>query len=297
MRRSTLYGPRVQGDLDLGLEPSRIRAGVKDWSRADFPGGKVPGGSNQEVYEQSVGTTPNYRIGTRRVQDERTFHYCKADANGWTVPYWAAVDTQKYSNDDLQDCIEGNTTANPGLTTDFTVRTADAGAHAADFFAGGWAVLTVGSVIREIRIRSSTATADDDAGFVTLTLWEPLALEVAQNSQLQVFPSHYGLVGSAHTPGTGGPEWVVVCVPIIPVTAEHYFWGQTWGPCYGIPSGPTFPRRLYELELIFNAGDGSLSSVDYILADRWQQRAGYRLISYSNDPPGLLLHYMLQIKP
>lgn len=286
MRKQTLFAGRVKGDLDLGLEPSRVRGTVKDWARADFPGGKLPGVSEQETYEQSE--TQKYRVGTRRVQDDRTYHYCQASSLGCAQPFWGAQDSQKYETDDTEDCIEGVTVA-AGAAADLTLAVLDTNsAHIADFFAGGYAILTVGSTIRMLRIRSNTAGGTS----VTLTFWDPLGMVVALGSQIQVFPSFYSSV--ERVLGGGDTKGVTVCVPTIIITASYYFWGQTWGPCYGIPS-EAFPRGTYEQDLVFNY-DGSVK-LRTDGANLIHQRAGYRLFNYVDDPTGALVYYMLQLAP
>ena len=291
MRKGLLYAPRIQGDLDLGLEPTRVRGTVKDWARMDFPGGLVPGGSNQDIEDESV--TKNYHIGTRRVQDERTFHYMRADATyGVTAPFWAGADTHKYKVDDSEDTIEGVTIAG-GVATDYTLSVLDTNAaHTADFFEGGWCFLTVGSIIRQLRIRSNTAGGTS----VTLTFWEPLGMVVTLGSQIQVFPSRYSAVASSH-PGSGWNDGksVKVCMPTMPVTVSYYFWGQTWGPCYGIPS-EAFPRGQYEMDLVFS-GDGSIKLRPLRSANNINQHAGYRLSYYVDDPTGALIIFQLELAP
>ncbi len=295
MRKSLIDAGRMVGDVDLGLEPSRTRGTVKDWARMDFPGGLVPGGTVQEIYTATE--AKNYRIGTRRVQDERTFRYCKADATyGVTYPFWACCDSHQYQTTDMQDCIEG-VTIGAGVATDLTLTTLDSNtAHIADFFENGWAVLTVGSIIRMIRIRSSTAQTAATAGQVVLTLWEPLGMVVAEGSQLQVFPSIYSAVASCKAgSGINDTLTVKVCMPIMPVAAEYYFWGQTWGPCYGIPS-VTFPRGTYEMDMIFNS-DGSVQCRTVWGANLIHQHAGYRLMYYVDDPTGALILFQLELNP
>ena len=284
--KTRIYAPRVKGDLDLGLAPNRTRGTVKDWARMDFPGGRLPGFSEQEIYEESE--TKKYWLGTRRVVDERVYHYCKASANGCAQPYWGAQDSHKYKSDDTEDCIEGVTVGDKEIG-DLTLVTLDTNAaHVADFFEGGWAVVTVVSTIQMLRIRSSTAGGTS----VTLTLWDPLSMDVAEGSQLQVFPSIYSSV--ERVLGGGDTKGVTVCVPNIIVTASYYFWGQTWGHCYGIPS-EAFPRGSYEQDLVFNY-DGSVKlrtdGVNLI-----HQTAGYRLFNYVDDPTGALVFYMLKLVP
>ena len=82
-------------------------------------------------------------------------------------------------------------------------------------------------------------------------------------------------------------------MPIMPVTASYYFWGQTWGPCYGIPS-EAFPRGQYEMDLVFS-GDGSIKLRPDWSANNINQHAGYRLAYYVDDPTGALILFQLEL--
>lgn len=240
----------------------------------------------QGILEQSA--DPIYPIGMRYAEADRVYRYCKASANGCAQPYWGAQDPHTYKSDGSKDCIEG-VTVGAKVIGDTTLVVADTvAAHVADFFKGGWAVLTVGSTIQMHQIKSNTAAGTT----VTLTLEKALAIDVAAGSQIQVFPSIYSSV--ERILGGGDTKGVTVCVPNIIVTGSYYFWGQTWGFCYGIPS-EAFPRGSYENRLVFNY-DGSIKLATSG-ANLEHQTAGHRLFNYEDDPTGALVLYMLQISP
>ena len=293
MRKNILYAPRVRGDLELGLEPSRATGpagdSVKDWARMDFPGEHIPGMDEQGIY--AVDDDQNYRIGTRRVQDERVFHYCKASANGCDKASVGAQNFFDYNTDEtLGDCISG-TTIGAKVTGEYTLVAADANAlHVAGWFENGWCAVTVGSVFHMYRVRTSSVA---DAGNITITLWDALAMDVAEGSTIQVYPSIYGKVERLWAGGSN--LRATVCVPPIVVPASNYFWGQTYGPCYGVAPEP-FPKGTYENMMVFSY-QGGLYLQGARSANNMHQIAGYRLFNYETDESGYLILFMLTLAP
>jgi len=285
VRKNILYASRLEGDLSLGVEPTRVRGTVKDWARMDFPGGRIAGQSEQESYEESV--TQKYDIGTRRVQDERTFHYCKASANGCERAYWGAQNYNHYLSDGTADCFEGNSTGNQIIGSVTLVIPDTNTAHTLDFFAGGWVVLFHAIQTQMARIRSSTAS---DGATVTLTLWDPLAIATTATF-CTVHPSIYSKVERVH--GAGDSKAATVCVPIIPITASYYFWGLTYGPCFAVAT-PAYPgTNAYERTVSWNY-DGSISLTPAFGAASYRQIAGYLLPRISADGDQF---FMLTIAP
>ena len=288
MRRNVLYGPRIEGDLDIGLQVTRVGSGVKDWARINGPGGRLPGQSEQEIGEQSE--TQKYRIGTRRVQDERVFRYCKASTTGINRAYLAAQDMNRYKVDGSQEHWQGtlSATAEAGA---YTVVTADTtAAHILDFFAGGWVYLRPASANQQLyRIRSNTAAGTS----MTLTLWEPLKFEAASGGTIWVIPSIYSNLQRVH--GGGDTKAGFPCVPIRTVTASYYFWGQTWGPCMGTPSQGDMAGS-YERDLVFSY-DGSIRNTPAKGANSYFQKAGHSLLYQTDAQTNGLCFFMLQISP
>lgn len=297
MRKNILYAPRLRGDLGLGLEPSRIVGGVKDWARMAFPGGRIDGMPEQEVGDQSL--LANYHIGTRRVQDERVFRYCHADlTDGIELAYYGAQNNHDFNSDNSLDCISG-VTIGAKVRGNTTLEVLDNNPdHTADFFAGGWAAVTVlppaDVIIQMHRIRSSTPQAVADGGngtSVTVTLWDPLVVAEPEASMITVYPSIYGKV--QRQSAGGDSRRATVCVPLNFVDPGYYFWGQVAGPCYGALS-EAFPKGTYEQRLVFSH-DGSIMLEHDWAANEIHQYAGYRLTNYIDDEAGALLLYMLQI--
>ena len=75
MRRNLLNATRLRGDVDLGLEGTRIDGySAKKWARMDFPGGRLPGLAAQTVMELLLppyvagktigGGSVTYRLGS-----------------------------------------------------------------------------------------------------------------------------------------------------------------------------------------------------------------------------------------
>jgi len=294
MRRSQISAGRLVGDVDLGLENTRVVGTVKDQARMDFPGGRIPGRSVQAI--DVTGLTQNYHIGTRRRQDQRTFHYMRADATyGIERSYWSAATARQYKDDDSEDTIQGVTVGDQ-VEDSVTLVILDSNAsHVLDFFAGGWVYVRSSSAeIQFHRIRSSTAQATTGTS-VTLTLWDPLSRACAAGVSMAVFPSPYSAVASCRIPGFQSYHRVHICMPITPVAVLEYFWGQTWGPTYAVPSG-VFPRANYEARLTFSY-DGGVNLEQTVAANMVPQRAGYRLFDYVDDPTGALILMQLEIAP
>lgn len=295
MRKNILYAARVQGDLELGLEPSRIRGTVKDWARSDFPGEHIPGRPEQEIWEQSAAATPNYRVGTRRVQDERTYHYCRADTDfGIEKAYYGAQDYNVYNSDGSRDCLD-NVVSGDHAAGGYTLLVLDTNAnHTEDWFAGGWVwVYSTSWVPQWLRVRSSTAQAATGTS-VTLTLWDPIIEAIADTRSVTVYPSIYSKV--QRRLAAGSEHAATVCVPPIRVTAGRYFWGQTWGPCVGVPNIAVPGVNPNERNLVFNF-DGSLRLIIAPAAPHYEQLAGFNLLNPIDVQPDGWFPYMLQLAP
>ncbi|GAI46443.1 unnamed protein product, partial [marine sediment metagenome] len=173
--RSRLYARRLKGDLDLGLEPSRIDPGG-DRRLAEIltPGGLLPGRTEQDILVASE--NPNYRIGTRRVMDDRVFRYCYAK-EGLNAQSGAFMSPKLYweGNGDMG-------VADP-LATEVEFDNKDgvavpAEAIAAHQLAGGWivGVATDATTIYCMRIKDNEASHGAVAGDVEtckITLFRP----------------------------------------------------------------------------------------------------------------------------
>lgn len=261
--RSRIYAPRIKGDLDLGLENSRIGAdGERRWSEILTPGGLLPGRSEQDIYEAS--STPNYRIGTRRMVDDRVFRYCRivgADVDYKNIctkfiPTSAVATT--VATTDVYRAVDGE--------YQMTLHLAG---KIADQYAGGYlqvndaAQIAVGRhYSRRILSNTGSATVNGDADAVVFTLEATLpftstdvatAVTVMENPWARLY---------YRTLHAGYSFWMFmgVCMPYV-VVANDYIWLQTWGPC-GIENvAYTFEGAGYFEHQAYILGDGSIQCV------------------------------------
>lgn len=276
MRKQTLYAPRLAGDLDLGLEPSRIaQAGGKRWAEINSPGGLLPGQTRQEIWEDSA--TQKYRIGSRKVVDDRVFHYSYAGED--LTRYLAGYNHSQWP-------INGALTIQ-GEAGAYTLSVPDAAGAAGDY-AEGWIVIFT-TPLQMKRIRTNDATA---AGEVVLYLYEPLDAVAIIGTWVTGYPAIYRNVQSPPAPD---PDYIsFVIVPIMNVTALRWFWGQTWGPCYGVAGGTVPGSAANHRDLYFSTA-GNLLPYGDGASGIGGQYAGYLLPRTSLGSGDQF--YMLQLQP
>ena len=181
--------------------------------------GKSLTGVPQGIYEESV--TQNYAVGTKRVVDDMVFRYCHAEADpGGTSSTIRA--NRAVVDKHIPITASAVTAASVGDTT-ITATVSDV---AANNYLNGYIIQqpTVGwDQNSKLRIKSNTTTV--------FTLKDPLVQIVAATDTMLFSKNMYASVGKIPTNGTGKEYMSWVAVPLLHVTAEYYFWGQTWGPC------------------------------------------------------------------
>lgn len=208
-------------------------------------GGQLSGGVAQDIYEESI--SQNFDIGTRYVQDDRVFRYCKAGSTLYAL-------MEGYCGNFPR---EGNTApvVYPAGSYTITIPTNPNGVnHAkeivANYWNGGYIWIMQYPIVtgcgQLYRIASSAAAV---GGYITLTLVKPLKYEVAASSWITAWPNVYSDI-------KGGSQVRMsnVCIPLIPVTDQYYFWGQTWGPCFAA-SGQSPGRNDMDREVYFHPSD------------------------------------------
>lgn len=295
MRKGTLYAPRVRGDLDLGLEPTRIDpGGDKRWAEILTPGGLLPGRSEQDILEQS--DDKNYRIGTRRVVDDRVFRYCHSKE---------ALEAQNGAFVDRDGYYEGNGAMGLALinATEVEFDNKNGEPIAADELADGWLVSATTSPtdalhILCMRIKSNAQSDGDPTSTCTLTLYRGMAkaLEGATH-RAYVYPNLYRNVENHGGAAFNACLGAVICVPLRYIDADKYFWGLTWGiycPVAGTDCNviDNTNQRVFGFD-----GFGRIQYLDTkTAADRYYQPGGYFLFDGSHATDGDQLA-MLQLQP
>jgi len=235
------------------------------------------GGKPQKIHEES--TTQNYDIGTRWQIDDRVFRYCKAGEalTAMKAGFCGNAPT------------EVNSAAEAYAIGDTEITILDTNVRVADYYKNGYIWIMKSGAYQFHKIKSSTAGAGVS---VTLTLWEPLSVAIGASTFVTAWPSIY-----SNILGSNSGYMSNAAIPLIAVTSGYYFWGQTWGPCFGtvfneVPGAASGDRELY-----FNI-DGALKSskdVDFGTAgNAIPQRAGFLL---TNTTGGGDQWYMLQLSP
>lgn len=288
---------------------------MRHYSRAELGqvfdgilGELLPGVGPQAPHTESI--TQRYKIGSRlRGLDGVVWHYCQCGANGVAAAYrdrgmaslvtpFVIVSTLDVSTPPLGGVI-GAVSAG---ATRVVIRDIDP-THGVDYWANGkvefWNNMP-GSTSQHRTIKSSTASTGV-GGTVTLTLYRPLSYAIADNEGLEICRSIYAEVDQ--TDAVAAPaRKSTACVPVFsPITALHYFWGQTWGMCtlaVGVPGG-VMGAVDQDRDIYFQANEGTVSTtLNYpgIAAGATDspQRAGFLL---PNSAGGAQTIIMLQLDP
>lgn len=237
-------------------------------------------GKWQSPYEQSA--VQHFPIGTRLQLHDRTFYYCKAAGT-------TAV-AMKAGHNSISD-LGVNTDAVEYAAGVKEIVVLDTNTRAANYYQNGyvWVMNLTSGVYQMLKIKSSDAAAAAD-NKVTIQLYDPLPFTIPASTFVTIWPNPF----SAITFTTTGYQ-SMVCVPLIPVTTDYYFWGQTWGPCFGtamssVPGATSGNRDLY-----FNTDGALIAGEDTVLETSVPQRAGFLITATSSGSGDQF--YMLQITP
>lgn len=297
--RSRLYARRLKGDLDLGLEPARVDpGGDRRWAEILTPGGLLPGGTEQDILEQTA--AQNYRIGTRRVIDDRVFRYCHAKEE-LIAQTGVFVDRQNYWQGGGGMPI--GAIILPGATQ---ILFDNQQAILEDELVDGWIVGVADDAtnIFCMRIKSNEASSAG-VGTTLITLYRgmPHGQSGVGTHRCYVYVNQYANIlntgGAAIATGLGG----VVAVPLIKVAAATpYFWGLTWGIFYSLVGtwANQVATRNNEREFWFDYYGAIVHRAGNPAGDPWFQRGGFLLMD-GNNAHGVVINgdqlAMLQISP
>ena len=281
MRKQTLYAPRVRGDLELGLEPSRLVGNAdKAWARMDFPGMRLPGQTDQLITATSV--TQKFEIGTRRIEYGRKFRYCKA---GEDITY--ATNARLLANGNYapgvaghlnEDGFNGNPVADADVG-DFYIDLDEAGAdRPANFFQGAYLQsLPAADPITGYYVVASDAST---ATYTRVYLDHPLIQAILTTSYVGICASPYSQVIQGDSGIVPAGYRSFIGLPLVNVTNDYYFWLQTAGPAWIIPGSWTddrLPGRAVDMREVFVAQDGAIACAWSLDPSAGYQRVGYLL--------------------
>lgn len=277
-------------------QPSRKKDGII--IDQILSGGRMlSGGQIQDVHEQSE--VQNYDIGTRLVMDDRVFRYSKAGDNlvamlaghCGVMPREGKCADVDYAAGTFKITIPVNTKG--AKATDEVKK---------DYWKEGYIWIQT-EPKQLIRIKSSEAAVNTAGTFITLTLWEALKVKVPGDAQGdESWITAWANLYSDILPTSSGRMSNVV-VPLISVTDGNYFWGQTWGPCFGVQVSTKPGEADGDREVYFNI-DGALVTGKDVCNTGLAQRAGFLITNTSpwekdvgEDETGGDQFYMLQLSP
>ena len=273
MRKNILYAPRIQGDLELGLEHTRLGGdGNKAWARMDFPGRRLPGQTDQLVTAKSA--TQKFEIGTKRVEYGRTFHYSQAGAaltytglqrllaNGnYTPEDPAHEDEFGFYGDLLTAAVIGDNYIDLEIAT----------AYPANYFQGGYVTIFADS---NRPFHYIVASDLGTGAYCRCYLDHPLTVDVGATLGVEVYRSPYsniveGMSISSFCSFVG----IAYCGA---VDDEDFFWLQTRGPAWVTPLdwSTNLPGYAAEKRDVYAHIDGTVRIQNTVGS---RQRVGYLL--------------------
>jgi len=233
----------------------------------------------QNIHEESL--VQNYDLGTRLVVDDRVFRYSRAAG---------ALIAMKAAHQSIADKgVDTHAIASAAGSYEITILDTDP--HDKDYYAGGyvWIMNLTTGVYEMYRIKGSAVSAGTS---ILLTLEEALAVEVPASTWITAWPNIYNNVL-----GTTTGFMSMVVVALRPVQSGYYFWGQTWGPCFGTSMSVVPGLNSADRDVYFNSDGALMSGVDVdfgTAANPKPQRAGFII---TNTTGGGDQFYMLQISP
>ena len=268
-----------------------------------YKGGQAGWGNLNIPSPYAEGVTQLYPIGTRFVDDDRTFRYVQA-GNAGTVGRlltpWNRFGTAT-SGDGTT--AETGTIQAAGVVADTYITLTDQGsATPANVFAGGYCTIYWEFIVR--RIESNTAEDDPSAGLFRIYLDTPLDMAIDAASVVTCYRDKYADVRYT-TSGSDAVFSPAVCASVITHTDTYFGWGQTWGPC-GIAGVDNAGAGSTESAFFNTQGavyfQGSLTSSD---TAHMQQYIGASACYTGDgaggatgvDQPGALIFLNLQLAP
>jgi len=233
-----------------------------------------------------------YPVGTKLLDGERVFYYSKASSVGVSKTDYGV------KNGYRQHIAYANVAAvasagDKALTLDVaaTDGVGKDGKIAANELAGGFVVVFNHDDDAFVcRILENTATTG--AGEMTLTLQDEINATLVADADHAECMAHWALGCEWNTDN----EEPVVGVAHKKVTANYWFWLQTWGPCWIGPSSTGPCEAAHKHQVVFESTGEVDNHDDGSAILEYQQHAGFGLCHANANGQGAPF-LMLQICP
>ena len=268
---------------------------MRHYSRAEWEqvfdnvlGARMPGAGPQGIRELSA--VQRYEIGSRLAMpapDCRIFHYCEADIAHTNVVSAGIAngDTLHFMNSAVIAGVVGD------RNISVVIDPADVAGYVRNQFRGG--SITIHTAPIQI-VYNIIGNEPDDGVNVLLHLGEPLIAAVPLPTFCEIHENQY----NSTVPMTGAGDQSVVAVPLMPVTIDNFFWGQTWGKCICAAAvGGGIGAIVNEASVYFQ-DDGSIGCGTDLAPASGFQYAGYIIPTTSRLAANAdSLYFMLQLDP
>lgn len=214
-----------------------------------------------------------YPVGTKLLDGERVFYYARASSVG--------ISTTDYGVKNGYPQHVAYTSVAASAAVGATSLTIDIASHgvaadgviAANELAGGFLLVFVANATTSFMCRILENTATSGAGEMTLTLQDELPVALTVDVDNVECLAHWA---SGCEYNTANEEPVVGVAQAV-VTANYYFWLQTWGPCWVGPSGTGPCDGAHKHQVVFES-TGEVEGHDYSNALYTEaQHAGFGL--------------------
>lgn len=274
---------------------------MRHYSRAELEqvyngilGDLLPGVGPQEPYTESI--VQRYKIGSRlQAPGGIVFHYCQCGANGIVAGYrdrgMASLVIPSGAFTSIGAQVAGSRT----LVINDTGAAAD---RPAGYYANG-KIEIWNAVVAEHMHRIIKDSTVGNGTSITLTFYYPLTYAVPNATGGEICRSIYAEVDQ--TDASADPlRRSVACVPVMgPITADYFFWGQTWGMCTIAAGGHGSLGEVDEdRDVYFQTSDSTIQTTQRFAgiggSTSSQQRAGYLLPNSSGGSQTII---MLQLDP
>ena len=234
---------------------------------------------------REISALQKYPIGMRYAEGDRVFRYCKADSA--LTEKWGAA---------MGDTLHETTVAVVAEAgdQDLTIDIVAGESYAKDQFKDGY--LNIWTAVHQVCLKIKGNDASDGT-YVVIHLEEPLLYDVAVDTNVDLHENPYKSVTTKRGVATRVYGSVVV-IPIVPVTINYFFWGQTWGPVVGVAHADGgIGTNANERKVMF-AADGSIGvTADVEGVDN--QNAGF-MLPITRTEAGVAgddIFFMLQLSP